>query len=93
VIATGLWSLPSSIQSTNVLHCVLLELLCHSSLTGLVLCAPVLLLQTNGNVLHFYDVRETQRQLRLASSDAINLVDIRFRSSTSIPLFGDDVAL
>ncbi|CAI5939654.1 unnamed protein product, partial [Closterium sp. NIES-65] len=49
---------------------------------------------TAGSVLHFYDVRTTPKPLRLVSPDSPpSLLALKFRSSTRVPLFGDNVSM
>ncbi|GJP42311.1 hypothetical protein CLOM_g1893 [Closterium sp. NIES-68] len=49
---------------------------------------------TAGSVLHFYDVRTTPKPLRLVSPDSPpSLLALKFRSSTRVPLFGEDVSI
>ncbi|CAI7744404.1 unnamed protein product, partial [Closterium sp. NIES-53] len=49
---------------------------------------------TAGSVLHFYDVRTTPKPLRLVSPDSPpSLLALKFRSSTRVPLFGDNVSI
>ncbi|CAI5464880.1 unnamed protein product [Closterium sp. Yama58-4] len=47
---------------------------------------------TAGSVIHFYDVRTTPKPLRLVSPDSPpSLLALKFRSSTRVPLFGDNM--
>lgn len=50
---------------------------------------------TGKNVIHFYDVNGTDKRLRLLGPDfpSLFLVRVKFRNSTNIPLFGDDIVI
>ena len=52
-------------------------------------------MQTGSNILHFYDIIETDEEVTLAGQEdsGLKAVRIKFRSSTNVPLFGESVTM